>query len=540
MFSVFRRLATACFLFGLGVLVVAAPPASIAKPKDTSRQKGPCSTLPINTKLSTHDPTGLLEDGFAWVYVNPKGTVRSAQVKVKRGNRTYAKGRIVGKMASGRTTVIRMHVKGQMRAGKYRVEITARRSGCHKRVTKKRSWKFTSPSLGLKAIPVSTRINDNIGVVRFALRPVRRTQVGQVRVSLIGPGGGVISQQVIPDVNGHQIVAELPISGKLRPGKYRVRLNGVDSSTGQYRQSTQTWRFGRGGGGARPVETTGQMTQKVAVDWSGGEWEGRQVAGFIAPGIGYGEVVCSPYQQWLRFYPSNGSRETAMMTWTYKSWDFGKGIEKAIREAKFVDGSGPDFREGLNKFEPPEKHSTGTFQGIISDRGPINGPGGPAGLAPPTSFDLDWEWDFSKAAQSYCHVNATFRTQTDQITDPLARSVQIVWRGEANATDENTVSSVGFPDLGNVQAVCKPGYNGVRRLIVDGAVGGRVFTREGSEDYAVSQEDGPLIMRLPSNGMLFVQMDNGDRILVSSRWKTNDPVSSNNWCVVAGQIYSPS
>ena len=47
-------------------------------------------------------------------------------------------------------------------------------------------------------------------------------------------------------------------------------------------------------------------------------------------------------------------------------------------------------------------------------------------------------------------------------------------------------------------------------------------------------------MRLPNNGMLFVQMDNGDRVLVSSRWKTNDPVASNNWCVVSAQVYSPS
>lgn len=510
-----------------------AAPASAKRAK----AKGPCSTLPINIKMSTHDPTGLLEDGFAWIYVNPKGTVRSAVVKVKRGNRVYAKGRVVGKMASGRTSVIRMHVKQRMTRGKYRIQVTANKNRCNRRVTKGRPWKFHSPSLGLKAIPVSTRVNDNIGVVRLALRPVRRTQVGRVRVSLIGPGGGVVSQHVVDDVDGRQVIAELPIKGKLKPGKYRVRLNGKDQSTGQYRQAFQTWNFARGGGGAKPVETTGQYTQRIAVDWYNGKWEGRQVAAFIAPGIGYGEVVCSPYQQWVRFYPSNGSRETAMMTWTYKNWDHGKGSEKAVREAKYTNGTGPDFREGMNKFGPTEKYSTGTFQGIISDRGPIDGPGG-SPLAPPTTFDLDWEWDFNGSGK--CHVEGTFRTQTDQNIDPLARSVQIVWRGEVNATPANAVDTVAFPDLGNVQAICEAGYNGTRRLIVDGAVGGRVFTREGSDDYAVSQADGPLIMRLPNNGMLFIQMDNGDRILVSSRWKVNDPVASRNWCVVSAQIYSPS
>lgn len=535
MITVFRRIATSLVLVGLGLTLAAMPAVSTAvQPKKTGR----CASLPINTKMSTHDPTALLEDGYAWIYVNPRAAnIRSAQVKVKHGNRLYAKGRIVGKMAKGRTTLVKMKVVNRMQAGRYRVVVIAGKAGCRKAVKKSRYWRFSSPSLGLKAIPVSTRVGDNVGVVRFALRPVRRSQVGRTRISLIGPGGGVVSQQVISSIGTKQVLAELPIKGKLKPGKYRVRLNGEDLSNGQYRSSVQAWRFARGGGNAKPVETTGQLTQKISVDWYNGQWEDRQVGGFIAPGIGYGEVVCSPYQQWVRFYPSNPGRETAMMTWTYKNW--GTWSEKAVREAKYSAGTGPDFREGMNKFSPAEKNSTGTFQGIISDRGPIDGPGGVA-LAPPTTFDLNWVWDFTNPKNSKCHVEAIFRTQTDQITDPLARSVQIVWRGEANATDKNSISTIDFPGLGEVQAICKAGPNGIRRLIIDSPLGGRVYTREGSEDNAVSQGTGPLVMRLPNNGMLFVQMDNGDRVLVSSRWKINDPVASNNWCVVSAQVYSPS
>ncbi len=533
--SVFRRVVTASLLVGLGVILAAVPAAS-ATAKKTHR--GPCSSLPINIKMSTHDPTGLLEDGYAWIYVNPKSrNLRGLQVKVKHGSRTYAQGRIVGKVAKGRTSLVRMKVVNRMQAGRYKVSVVSRKDGCRKRVKKQRRWWFASPSLALKAIPVSTRIGDNVGKVSFILRPVRRTQIGRTRVSLIGPGGGVISQQVVASVGTKQVLVELPIRGKLKARKYRVRLTGEDSATGDYKTSVQSWRFARGGGNSTPVATTGQLTQKVVVDWSGGQWKGRQVGGFIAPGIGYGEVVCSPDQQWVRFYPSNSGREAAMMTWTYKNW--GTWSEKALREAKYTAGTGPDFREGMNKFGPPEKNSTGTFQGIISDRGPIDGPGGES-LAPPTTFDLNWVWDFDNPKQSKCHVQATFRTQTDQLTDPLARSVQIVWRGEANATVANTVSSVDFPGLGNVQAICQAGPNGTRRLIVDSAVGGSVYTREGSDDYKVSQGTGPLIMRLPNNGMLFIQMDNGDRIIVSSRWKVNDPVAANNWCVTAAQVYSPS
>lgn len=532
---VFRRLLTPVFLLVLGLALVGMPAASTAAKK---KQPGPCQALPVNIKLSTHDPTGLLEDGFAWIYVNRKGRdIRGLQVAVKHGNRVYAKGRITGKVAKGRTTLVRMRVVNQMKAGRYKVSVISRKAGCRKQTRKQRQWRFISPTLALKAIPVSTRIGDNVDKVSFILRPVRRTQVGRTRVSLIGPGGGVISQEVVASVGTGQVLVELPIKGKLKAAKYKVRLTGEDNKTGEYKTSAQTWSFGSGGGNAKPVPPTGQLTQKVVVDWSGGKWEGRQVGGFIAPGIGYGEVVCSPGQQWVRFYPSNSGREAAMMTWTYKNW--GSWSEKAVREAKYAAGTGPDFREGMNKFGPAEKNSTGTFQGIISDRGPIEGPGGVA-LAPPTTYDLNWVWDFNNPKKAKCHVEATFRTQTEDVTKPLARSAQIVWRGEANAIPANTESEVDFPGLGKVQAVCEAGPNGTRRLIVDSAIGGRVYTREGSEDYAVSQADGPLVMRLPNNGMLFVQMDNGDRILVSSRWKVNDPVAANNWCVIAAQVYSPS
>ncbi len=519
-------LLTGLLLVGLSSL--AAAPAQ-AKGKR-------CGKLPLSVKLSSHDPTELLESGAAWVYVNPRGTVHAAQVKVRRGNKVFAKGRITGRMASGRTTVIRLRVVNRMARGKYKVSVTARKAGCRARRTKSRAWRFKPPSLPVRALPFSTNIDDNVGAVRFALRPIRRIQVGRVRATLVNAQGETVAEQVIANLGTDQVVAELPISGRLSPGKYRVKLNGQEKSSGEWQQSLQRFRFVSGGGSAKPVQTTGTMVQKVAVDWYGGQWEGRQTGGFIAPGIGYGEIVCSPGQQWIRFYPSDGGREAAMMTWTYKNW--GKWSEKSLREAKYSEGTGPDFREGLNKFGPTEKWSTGSFQGIISDRGPILGPGGST-LAQPTTYDLDWSWDFSNPKKARCHVDATFRTGTALDEKPLARAVQIVWRGETNATEANTESSYDFPGVGNVKAVCEAGPTGTRRLTIDSPVGGRVVTREGSEDASVSQDEGPLIMRLPNNGMLFVQLNTGERILVSSRWKANDPVASRNWCVVAAQIYSP-
>lgn len=525
-FRHFHRLPLA-LIAAFALVAVAATPATAGKR---------CGKLPLSVKLSTHNPTDMLESGFAWVYVRPGAGVYGAQVKVRRGGKVFARGRISGRMASGRTTVIRLKLKNRLTRGQYRVRVTARKAGCRKRRSKSRKWGFNPPSLPVKAAPFSTRVNDNVDVVRFALRPIRRSSIGRLRTTLLNANGATVAEQVIPELGNRQTIAELPIAGRLKPGEYRVSLNGEDRETGVTRRSVQHFRFVAGGGSARPVETTGMMVQKVAVDWSKGRWNGRQVGGFIAPGIGYGEIVCSPDQQWIRFFPSNGGREAAMMTWTWKNW--GTWKEKALREAKYAENTGPDFREGFNKFGPTEKWSTGTFQGIISDRGPILGPGGVA-LAGPTTYDLQWEWDFSKPKKSRCHVDATFRTGTDLDQKPLARSVQIVWRGEANASRGNTESNYDFPDLGRVTAVCRPGPTGTRRLVIDSPVGGRVVTREGSDDYSVTQAEGPLIMRLPNNGMLFVQLNSGERILVSSRWKANDPVASRNWCVVAAQIYSP-
>ncbi|MCB0828204.1 MAG: hypothetical protein KDB62_05275 [Solirubrobacterales bacterium] len=516
--------------FALLLLTALLGAALFAGPASAKR----CANLPLSVKLSSHDPTDLLESGQAWVYVRKKGRVKGAEVLVERGNRVFARGRISGRLAGGRTTVVRLKTVRAIRQGRYRVSVTARKGGCHVRRAKHRKWRFRTPSLAVKALPVSTRVDDNVDQVRFALRPIRRVQVGLVRATLVNRNGATVAETVVPDLDGNQVIADLPINGKLAPGKYQVRLVGQEKASGAWRNSADTYRFVRGGGGAAPVESTGLQLQKVVVDWSEGEWKGRQVGGFIAPGIGYGEVVCSPDQQWIRFFPSNGGRESAMMSWTHKDW--GTFGEYSLREAKFVNDSGPDFREGLNKFGPTEKNSTGSFEGIISDRGPILGPGG-SSLAPPTTFEMSWKWNFARTRTSRCHVEATFRTETGQVEKPVARSAQIVWRDAANATADNAADSVEFPGLGQVEVVCEAGVGGSHQISVDNPAGGLILIREGSDETQVRQNDGPLSSRLPNNGMLLYRLDSGQNVLVSSRWKANDPDPAANWCVVSAQVF---
>lgn len=384
------------------------------------------------------------------------------------------------------------------------------------------------PGLPLSATPVSTRTGDNVGAVKLVLRPLKRAQVGPVRIVLRNSKGKVVSRLKAGATKEQRIVA-LPLKRQLRPGRYRVRMVGRKASGGKLLSATRKLTFADGGGWAGAEVVGGTLVQRVLVDWYDGKWGGRDLAGFIAPGVGYGEVVCRPDSQFVRFFGSSGGRETAMMNWTYKDW--GTFQEKSLREAVYTSGTGFDFFEGLNKFSPAEKTSTGLFEGVISDRGPIGGPGG-APLAPVTVLSVNWQWDFSRPGKSHCHVEAVFRTEAEPAAT-LARSVQVVWRGESNAA-ANGYAAVEFPGLGLVSIRCQPGEP--RRLRVESPRGARIITREGSEDSGLTAPAGPVEAELPNNGMVLVEMQGGERVTVASRWKLNDPDPSKNWCLLAGQV----
>jgi len=259
------------------------------------------------------------------------------------------------------------------------------------------------------------------------------------------------------------------------------------------------------------------------------------VAGFVVPGIGSGEISCAADQQHVRFYPDDTGREQSMMLWTYKDW--GGGIEKAIRESVHTQFSGPSFQEGLNKFSPPEKRSTGRYVGLITDRGVLEAPFGD-GLAPATSIDLRWEWDFSDPARARCHVEAVLRTENGDPTEarPLARTLQVVWRGDANAPGRDRAAT-GVPGVGTVALTCERGPEGQRSLVVDPAErGGAVTTRQGSDEATVETDRGPLVAPLPNNGQVEIGLFGGATVLVSSRFKVNDPKPGENSCRVAVQV----
>ena len=493
-------------------------------------------TLPITASLPSSDPTMVQDQPRAILSLGSSTAITAVRVTLRRGSRTYGSGSMPGRLAKGKTAVaLNLVASPRLSAGTYQLSVSGRRSGARRTTT--RDVRLTTPTLPVRAAPQSTLTGDNAGGVRLVLRSVAGRKISQVRATLLNRSGATVATANVTDSFTGQSVVDLPIAGTLPAGTYRLRLTGRASGASSSQRVEQPLTFASGGTGGSPAVSPndGLTQQKVVVDWSGGKFSGREVGGFVAPGIGHGEILCRPDAQWIRFFPNEQSREVAMMNWTYKDW--GGDHEKSLREALHTSGTGPDFREGFNKFSPTEKHSTGQYDGIISDRGVIGGAGGDS-LAPPTTLHLTWEWDMSKTGGERCHVEATFTTQASGSDTPLARSVQVGWRGDANAAGRDG-ASVDVPGLGNVALRCEATPSGNRTLTIDTPAGATVTTREGSDDSAVPQTVGPVAVQLPNNGMVSIAFEGGQTLMASSRWKANDPDGSQNFCLIAAQVLQP-
>lgn len=519
---VLRRVIGAIGFSLLSVLALGVAPAAAAKS---------CKSLPVKVSLSSTDPTAFRAKPRATVKPSAGATVSSLRVTLVRGKRTYAAGHLAGTLARGRSTAVTLRPARTIGKGTYRLVASGKADGCDGTTRATRTWKFGNPALPVRAAPLSTLVGDNVTAVRLILRGVGGQRTAAVTAALRDAAGATVAEAKTRLSAGTAIV-DLPLASPLQPGDYTLRLTGSAPGLRNAAPADQAITFAAGGKGAA-TPPVGNVSTAV-VDWSGGAWQGREAAGFVAPGIGHGEIVCRPDAQYIRFYPDDLGREVAMLNWTYRDWK--EGTEKSLREALHAPGTGADFAEGINKFAPPEKLSTGQFDGIITDRGPFGGPGGPP-LAPPTTLKMTWTWDLSQPGKESCHVEATF---TSQVNDgpPVVRSAQAVWRGDSNAPGRDG-DAVDIPGLGRLVLQCQSGPDGTRKLTFDAPQGATVTTREGSDDAAVARPPGQITADLPNNGMLAIAFGGGQTALVTSRWKVNDPDGSQNWCFAAAQVVAP-
>jgi hypothetical protein len=508
------------------VFAAAAPGAASAA---TSR----CASLPVSLRLSTTDPTTLIDDSS--VIAASKGrSVSGLQVWVMRGTRTVSAGSLPGVLTT-RSTPVRLTTNGRPGQGAYRIVASGRARGCPASARASRPWTLGAPSLPVRAAPLETVLTGDTRSLRLRLRTVGDQKVAGVRAVLVDDAGAAVAQADHPDAFTGAVTVDLALPSD-SSGSYTLQLSGMANDAPARTDWSGPLAVPPIDANSQPVtpptpDGPGLTDRHVVVDWSGGAYDGRSTAGFDVPGIGYGEIVCRPDAQWIRVFPNNARDEVSMMNWTYRDWK--QGSEKSLREALHTRGTGLDFREGLNKFAPAEKQVTGEFDGIISDRGTIGAPGRD-GAAPPTTLRLTWVWDFRKTGNESCHVEADFSSQTVGTQTPLARSASIVWRGDRNAAGRDS-AGVDIPNVGHLGLSCQAGADGSRLLTLDSPLGGSVTTREGSDDNLTAWASGPITAGLPNNGQISIILADGTTLLVSTRWKVNDPDGSQNFCAIAAQ-----
>jgi hypothetical protein len=139
--------------------------------------------------------------------------------------------------------------------------------------------------------------------------------------------------------------------------------------------------------------------QAVTINWQNDQFAGQDSTTFEAPGIGSGEIVCSPNTQWLRFFPADAGADTSM-TWLESEPGSRVGVNTAVR----TQYTGPDFYAGFNDYLG-QQSGTGSLQGIISSRldRTLVGGAGPG----PTTFRVTWSFDFAGGSPR-CFVAGEF------------------------------------------------------------------------------------------------------------------------------------
>jgi hypothetical protein len=507
--------------------LTAAPGASAAKAPSSAA----CRTA-LKATLTTHDPTALGDRAVAAVTLR-SGTATNVRVTVLRSGRTVASG-TAARLGRG-TTAVALKLRRAPTAGAVRIRVTGTTSRCGKAASST-TYRLRSASLPVRAALRGTTDESGKTVVRVLLRPVGSRTSSGLRVELRnGLGARVAATRLGGRLTGVTEVA-LRAGSSLSAGRYRVVVSGRTGSSKVTGTATQSVVLQPSSAIAPTAAGADPSRQKVVVDWKGGSSAGKDVAGFVLPGIGYGELVCSAGTQWLRVFPSDQGREVSMLTWTYRSWDGNsQNNEKALREALHTQFTGRDFNEGFNKFQPAEKQSTGEFTALLTDRGTIGAPFAPS-LTAPIGIHVTWEWDFRDPANARCHVEAQVVAQTAGA--PGVGSAQVLWRGDAAGPGhDNTV--VDLPGVGRITVICQATPSGVRNLRLELPVASTVTTREGSVDTAVPYGAGPVVTALPNNGQLQIDTAAGARVLVSSRWKVNDPDPTQNSCAIAAQSVTP-
>lgn len=534
--------AVAAMALAAGAAPAAAVPAAGGSAA-SARAAAACSgRLAVAVRLPTRNARALQRVGM--VRAIAAGRVRDLRVRLERRGRTLAQGVRTGAFSGA--TAVRLRFRRAARPGRVAVVASGRRAGCAARRSARRSL-----ILDRNDLPVAVRAADrDVSDGRFALtlRRTRARALTDLRLRVLDRHGDTIAEHAREAPLGAPLRVELAPAERPPAGRYAVLVT-ADVHGERARAAAAAsvelvaGRYPRPGPAApapgppppsRPG--AGAVVQQVGVSWSGGRWEGADSAGFAVPGIGAGQIVCRPDTQWIRVMPADRSRDVAMLLWTFRDW--GGGSEGAVREAQMTRYTSPEFNEGMNKFAPPEKRSHGTFFGVVGDGLPAAGTFG-AGRAP-TEVRLSWSWDFEDPAGARCGVSATFVSEGPGTVGAIARGLSLAWNGEAGVP-AGAGAATPVPGLGTVRLRCAPRPDGVRQVVVEPLaplVAPVAAIREGSVRTDAPLGDPPYVVALPGNGLVELAAAGGQRVLLASRWKVNDPDPAQNSCRLWGVAVS--
>lgn len=535
--GVHLRARTAALLLAAGALggplLAPAPPVAAA-----SCPHG----LPVRVRTLTSNAAALPRVGVVRARAGGGARVRDLRVTLERGGRTVATGSR-GPAFAG-TVPVRLAFGRNPGPGRVDLVVSGRVVGCaaSRRVRRTLRLDGRDLPLGMTASDRDTRDRR----VAVTLRTVGGRPISGLRARMLDARGATVAQVMRRAPFSARARLRFALRSPLAPGRYTLLVTAsVRGAAGQGAVAEPIMLEGGPPAGVPqdpalppPAATAapGAVVQQVALDWSAGRWQGSDSAGFSAPGIGDGQLVCRPDTQWIRFFPADRARDVSMMLWTLRDWD--GGSELAIREPQMTRFTGPDFNEGLNKFTPSEKRSRGSFVGVVGDGLPAAGTFGEG--RSPTEVRLTWSWDFSDPATARCSVAATLTTQGPGTTGTVARGLSLAWNG-ADGVPADTTASTLVPGLGTVRLRCDAGPQGVRQLVVEPEVaipGIMLTTYEGSDRSDRMLGNAPYVLPLPNNGLVEATAPGGAplRLLVASRWKVNDPDPAENSCRLSGIV----
>jgi hypothetical protein len=291
--------------------------------------------------------------------------------------------------------------------------------------------------------------------------------------------------------------------------------------------------------------TPGELYQSLRLGWSNDNWKGHSQVDFQIPGIGSGNVQCSPNTTWIQMKPNNTDAETDM--WTVKTENKSDGVETSVKNARIYQfstptssqtvGSGRNAYEGFNQQTPVENSSSGHLIGLISTRQALNQYETNGGQ--PTSIELSWKWSNFGTSKASCLVKATFITGTsgsykeviDGSNSNLPKNIgnslplNLNWNG-SYATSQPQTNSVVIPDLATLTTSCQDSADSIADLTLSGVTGNPL----------VSVTTFTVLTISPSAGAPTSQ---DTSILLSSYYINNNPNTASDYCEIAAQIVNP-